>query len=483
MPTINDYKKATFRNLDLSGTLQDQENKWLKAWVAPYTGATNDMWMKFLSDRGFTNGPISYRQNLWLASLDYTGVLPNKFYQFWKNGGGRGSSWAVGADISYDFTKTGVPAGLGPFTFTDTHAQTIYAPNAAGVYAPFTANTLVRTDLGLQTVPTRTNLAFNSQDFSGWTLVSGTTVVVDDIVAPDGTTTADRVVADGFAVNQGVNRVIDTGSTIASKTFTGSFFIYSATAFTGTVRIRGNGATQEAENFSVSVPANQWTRISGTKTFTGAADGNSVFFGFIGDFGLSIARTYWLWQGQYELGAFASAPILTTGSAVTINGNQQVISSLGTQLATGVAGLVQINPMDVTTGGQPFQINDGTAYNRLFVGLSAGALSLVLQTGGVSQATLALGTATANAVCTIAFVATNNYVMGRAVGQAAPSPDVSTPNGWPVIDRVALGGRGYATDANVYEFTRKLALDFLTPGDDPATKFAEWYAKAVLAAA
>lgn len=67
-------------------------------------------------------------------------------------------AWAQGTDYWQDFTKN---VGTLP-AVADTHAATIYEPNAAGVYLPFGANVLTRTDLGLQTVPSRTNLFLNS---------------------------------------------------------------------------------------------------------------------------------------------------------------------------------------------------------------------------------------------------------------------------------------------------------------------------------
>lgn len=52
-------------------------------------------------------------------------------------------AWALGADLWEDFTR---PSGSLPDP-TDTHAQTIYAPDASGLYLPFAANVLTRTDL------------------------------------------------------------------------------------------------------------------------------------------------------------------------------------------------------------------------------------------------------------------------------------------------------------------------------------------------
>ena len=109
-----------------------------------------------------------------------------KFVQPWElaaiveSGGG----WTAGADLFADFSLSD------PIGFSDTHASTIYAPNAAGVFAPYATDVIVRTDLGLQTVPTRTNLQTYSQDFSQAIWSKSGTSIGSAVVAPDGTSTA-----------------------------------------------------------------------------------------------------------------------------------------------------------------------------------------------------------------------------------------------------------------------------------------------------
>lgn len=77
-------------------------------------------------------------------------------------GGSSLPRWAAGFDLWYNYQ---VPQGSYALAFppaTDTHSSTINALTPAGTYQSFAANVPVRTGLGLQTVPTRTNLFLNS---------------------------------------------------------------------------------------------------------------------------------------------------------------------------------------------------------------------------------------------------------------------------------------------------------------------------------
>lgn len=512
MPTINDYKKATLKNWGFTGTIQDMENKWLKSWVTPYTGATNDMWMKFLYNRGFLVGPISYRQDLWLSSLGYTGPLPNKFYQFWKNGGGTGA-WAAGANISYDFTKNSLPNGPGPFTFTDTHSTDILYPNSAGLYTTAGANVITRSDLGLQTVPTRTNQIPISRDYvtngiGSWVKMNITPVLEVGTSRTGGTIhslTRSSAVASCFMTRAGLTNTVGTVATgwvIAKRKSAGNRI---ALRLQGVYPNRADAVFDLAAGTVVGTAGFTYTNLSATMTplgddwylctLTATVVGTDFVQAVVGPTDSTLSVAGWesasavlsdcfLSDVQVEVGAFATPPIVTTGTAVTVNGNQQVISGLGTQLATGVAGLVQVDMLSpYGVANRFFEFGDGTIANAFYMyQASATTIAADVFSGGISQGILQQ-TVTNTGPLTIAFVVANNYYTWRVAGQSANTPDTTMPNGYPVMDRLALLSRGLDTSRNSYGFTRKLALDFLAPGDDPATKFAEWYAKAVLAAA
>jgi hypothetical protein len=140
------------------------------------------------------------------------------------------------------------------------------------------------------------NLLGYTEDFSNavWQK-SGATVTANDILAPNGTMTADKVVFSG------ASKTIYQGFT-ASGTATRSIYVK------GTA-----GETISLDDTAVSQPpvtlTGDWQRI----TFTG---GTPNFFG-ISTFFSATARTIWLWGAQTELGSTATdyQPIATTQQA------------------------------------------------------------------------------------------------------------------------------------------------------------------------
>jgi hypothetical protein len=433
--------------------------------------------------------------------------LPFGGFGFGKGGSGGGApAWAIGADLWEDFVR-----GRGPMPDpTDTHAQTIYAPNAAGVYAPFSANILVRIDLGLQTVPTRTQSVPNP---SATGAVAGTpgTVPTGAPWSGTGNGLTRTIVGAGTDGATGLPYVevrfagtsssafqisldpyVSGGTVPASsgQTWTGSVILaLVGGSFTGvsganlSVQERdvSNGGTGTTSTSLVALTSTR-TRYTATRTLSGGTT-TQVTLGIRIDIPISTAIdfTVRIIVPQMEQGAFASSPMVTAGA---VNGNQQVLSGLGTQLATGVAGFVQVNMLSpYGVANRFFEFGDGTSSNAFYMyQASATAIAADVFSGGVNQGVLQQ-TVTNTGPLTIAFVVANNYYTWRVVGQSANTPDTTMPNGYPVMDRFALLSRGFDTSRNSYGYTRKLALDFLTPSDDPATKFAEWFAKAQLAAA
>lgn len=161
------------------------------------------------------------------------------------------------------------------------------------------------------------NLLLTSDDYSTYWSLGNVTLTTNDKVSVFGGRLADKFVAAPGAANAGGFRnPLDMGEVIASKTLQASFIVYSDTAFTGTVRIRGTGATQEAENMNVSVSVG-WSRVTAEKSFTGAADGSDIYIAFIPDFGSSPGRTWWQSNADVTIGDVVYPPILTTGSVGT----------------------------------------------------------------------------------------------------------------------------------------------------------------------
>ena len=391
---------------------------------------------------------------------------------------------------------------------TDTHAQSIYAPNAAGVYTSFGANVLTRTDLGLQTVPTRTNGVSNSNAQgavvagsapTNWqgtgSLGNGVSVAVVGLGTEDGLQYIDLqftgTVNGGQAqyAFESTSQVAATGEAWTLSCFMqligGSLANVSSPRLVVNELTSANAyVTEQASNITLdSTKRRHEARV--TLAGGGTVAREIPYFKFnLAAGSVPIDFTVRVKCPQAERNAaFASAPIVTTGSTATVNGNQQVISGLGTQLVTGVAGLVQFNQIALQSPGNKkiLTFSDGTGSNLLTMASSSGTMIIQTASGGVFDGNVS-GGAEAVGLQTWAFAYAANYLNFRKVGASANTADTSLT--MPVgLDRLGIGGLGFSSGENTYQFTIKLALDFLTPSDDPATKFAEWYAKAQLAAA
>lgn len=373
--------------------------------------------------------------------------------------------WAVGMDLAYDFVSD---RKFGPaLPPSDTHAQTIYAPNAVGLYTPYAANVLTRTDLGLQTVPTRTNLALRSTDLSvsPWQTSKGAptsvTVTPNYATAPDGTMTATRiqfVVPSSYAIRQ-------QNITVTAAQYTLSVYMKSTDGSTITVY---SGDDTVGGGDTAKTVTGQWQRFTDVITYPSTS--GKFMINAIADADVLV------WQAQYELGAFASPPILTTGSAATVNGNQQVIS-LPTQLAVGVAGFIQVDLKNIGVSTlQILSFENIDNANALRIRNQSNNLAAQMINSSVSILTTSDG-ALATGIQTIAFAFSSAYQAIQIVGGALVSGNPGVyPSG---LLRAGIGGNSHDAAANMYQYTRKLALKF---GPQDAGTFAQMYDRAQLMA-
>lgn len=417
---------------------------------------------------------------------------------------GVGPAWASGTDLWKDFA-----ANIGNMpTVADTHAASIYAPNAAGVYAPFAANVLTRTDLGLQTVPTRTNSIRNNSNTGVALGTSGTmptnwqtvTTGLTRTIVATGTENGLPYIDLRFQGTTGGTSgsiIFESGQGIAAvngQTWAGSC---SVSLVGGSLtNVDTQSLTAQINDSGGSFLANQGggasltglltatpVRFSGTTTIANASTAYiqpKIVFGWSS--GVAVDFTLRLAAPQYELGAFATPPILTTSAAATVNGNQQVIDLTG-KLGSGVAGVVQVNVLDAV--GRNFtrlmEINDGGGTNRITLTYVNGNVQMYVATANAAQAALDAAAWTGG-IQTFAFAVGPNFAQFRKVGVGALTADNSVS--YPVMTQLVLGGAAAASSqfdtGNDHQYTRKLALSF---GAQNQTTFDAMYARAVLAAA
>jgi hypothetical protein len=133
------------------------------------------------------------------------------------------------------------------------------------------------------------------------------------------------------------------------------------------------------------------------------------------------------------------------------------------------------------TGPRVIEFNDATNNNVFNVAYesSGGIFQVLANIAGVTTTVPLVPSTIPSGVLTIAAAVGNNFVMGRIVGQSAPT--AGAPTGLPIgMNRLNIGGRGLDAARNSYQLTRRLAVKF---GAQDATTFADLFAKAQILAA
>lgn len=397
-----------------------------------------------------------------------------------------GPQWAQGFDAWYDYTK---PQGSQLLAFppaTDTHSATVYAQSSSGVWQAIPANVPSRTDLGLQTVPTRTN-SIRNNSMSGavagapgtlptnWAFNNGGTLTTTVI----GTGTENGLPYIDLRINGTTSTTfidlrLDTTNGIAATngvTWAGSVFCainggsvsnIASIALQGLQRDSGGSALTVIAFVSDLGPS----LSTGLTRFSGSAATNNVSTAYLipqvrvgFSSGVAIDITLRIGAPQQEVGAFASPPILTTSAAATVNGNQQVVDLTG-RLASGV-GMIWRGTILGSLNDQDrvIEFNDNSANERLILANIAGQLNLQAVTGAVSVASINLMAMPTSGTITVAICCSANFLQGRVVSQSA----VSSAGAFslPVsMSRLAFGGSGLNAIRNAYLLHKQASVKF-----------------------
>lgn len=418
------------------------------------------------------------------------------------------ASWCQGMDVCFDYTKGQGSQALAFPPGTDTHSSVITAQSSTGGWQSFNANSPVITDLGMQTVPTRTN-SIRNNSMTGAAPGTPGTNPTNWVINNNGTSPTTTIAGTGTeagipyidyrftgTANSGtVDVTFDSTTAIAAgsgQAWFGTTFIYlvgGSTANTSSFILRlreGTAVGTQTVLTSATFTVNDTTSIVNARRSVNVASTNALTQAVVTRFTAVLAAsgaydfTVRIGAPQMELGAFASAPILTTSGAATVNGNQQVVDLTG-RLGSGVGGIVQITDLQIGTSAfeRFLEFNDGTINNRFSIFQTSSLFGFTAVAGGVDYGTTVESyTPGVGTTLTFAFAISTSYAVVQVVGRPAVGPDTTIVT--PPATKLNLGGVGYATFSNGYQNTKRLALKF---GAQDATTFADLFAKATILAA
>jgi hypothetical protein len=313
----------------------------------------------------------------------------------------------------------------------------------------FDHNPTTGESLGLLVEEQRTNLltASEAMHTSPWGLAAAT-AVANDGVAPDGTTTADKVISTGggvFRAGVGVanstaytysvflKHVAGTGvvSAVGFERF-GSTPLAGTSSFNLLTGAIVNGAAVQSS--SITRYPNNWYRVSVTATSTDVTT-------TVVNYAAASGNEFLIWGAQLETGAFPTSYIPTTTATVTRSADVASItganfSSWYRQDEGTVFAEVALNGRRASS---PFvQFEDATAGDRIQLRQSADAANVFAQATDGASASPGIAS-TAFAVGTnfkIAF-ATKASDYAASIGGATASAS-STLTTIPTVDRLTF---------------------------------------------
>ena len=338
---------------------------------------------------------------------------------------------------------------------------TTYTRNFGGLFPPrFDYNPVTLAPLGLLIEEQRVNLVTYSAAFdnAAWPK-SNATVVANQGVSPDGTTTADLLYPTTTGSSRGIIRGTDALLTNGTV-YTQSVYVKAAgkrwvlfngvdatnvdnscyfDLQTGTIGVQGSAVT----NATIVNAGGGWYRI----TATGAAGANDYFLLQAVDANGSSNTTtngtdgVLIWGAQLEAGAGATSYIPTVASQVTRAGEIANISapnfapwynqSEGTLMAEYSSFATTVAASKAVTASY-----DGTGNNRLMVYLFTDAPAFTATVGGATQALLSTTGVTANSVVKSAVAFRTNDFAFSTNGSAALT---DTSGSLPVTNALAIG--------------------------------------------
>jgi hypothetical protein len=350
--------------------------------------------------------------------------------------------------------------------------------SAANNVARFDHNPVTGESLGLLIEEQRTNLILRSEEFdnASWTKARAT-ITANTVVAPDGTLTGDKLVANTDSnthnLQQGATVVASSTNTVSVYMKAGEYTWGSITVNNGSTFPSGyyNLATGVVGSFvsgasgSIQSVGNGWYRC--TMTFTMASGTTPTIFIVIAEddndqiFAGNGFSGLYIWGAQLEAGAFPTSYIPTVASQVTRS--VDVASMTGANFSSWYNQAEGSFYADYMLGSQAasrgvLDANDSVNPGSNLVGMryaSGGQAQYQVAAGGVNQANLpplGFNTNGASYKRAIAY-ATNSF--NQAINGALPDAE-DTSGITPVVNVLRIGSENASVN-QLCGHIRKLA--------------------------
>ena len=350
--------------------------------------------------------------------------------------------------LTLDFANTNQ---LDPrITFTRSSIATV--TNSLGLIQTVQANTprfdydpVTLAAKGLLIEEQRTNLLTYSEQFDNAAWTKGdATVTANATTAPDGTTTADKLVENtanaAHFVNQSAGTVgVSETRTIYAKAAERTWLYLGIGAGSTAYFDLVNGVTGNVVGATASISAvgNGWyrcslnaTRATNSNNVTATASANGTIT-YTGDGTSGI----FIWGAQLEAGSFATSYIPTVASQVTRSADVASVNTLSPWFnASSGSFYAEADITGAPAGNRLFEVHDGTDNNRLLL-YTVNSASSTRFTDAVAASSLPTSGVPFKAAG--AFTA-GEYVVcynGGTVGTAAPA---ALPTG---LSAMVLGAR------------------------------------------
>jgi predicted secreted protein len=359
--------------------------------------------------------------------------------------------------LDLNFAETGsIQPNIGTATMTHTRSTAALYRDVDGYLKSAAANVprfehdSAGNRMGYLPEPVSTNLLLRSQEFdnASWGKTN-VTVTADAAVAPDGTATADKVLATTAAVTNINQSVVVAATQVTYSLFVkkgsgatdaNQFQIYNNTTPAEVARVSFNYdtgvATIEAGTPTVDVQPYRdgWFRLAITVS-AGITSGNTVIFGacFYGASETANEFAY-AWGAQVEVQPQTTSYIVTTTASVTRGADVLTYTGI-TGLSTTEGALVVefYEPATGTDLARVLALNDNTTNEHCLVYRSSsnGLHTVEVLDGGVAQAGFTAAALSLGALARIAVGFKANDFAASFQGAAAQTDaggTMFTPN-------------------------------------------------------